>query len=167
MNNRHYELNLSDLIERFDHVAVAVRSIADSARLIAIMGGQLTNAGVSANGAFQWAQYALAGGTKLELIQPLDGAGADHFLVRFLATRGEGLHHVTLKVTDLEEAIQRCEEMQLTITGVDLSKNGWKEAFVHPKTANGVLVQLAEWVDTQDQSSDLQKARKDGIDPYA
>jgi len=67
--------------------------------------------------------------------------------VRFLATNGEGIHHLTLKVTDIEEAITRASALELDVVGIDLSNDGWKEAFVHPKSASGVLVQLAEWTD--------------------
>ena len=156
---------LADLIERLDHVAVGVRSIADSAPLIAVMGGRLIDGGDNTAGNFRWVQFELPDGAKLELLEPFDDAEPDHFLIRFLDLKGEGLHHVTLKVTDLGEAIRRCEEMELRIVGVDRRRN-WKEAFVHPKSASGVLVQLAEWTDKGARDIDLAQVLEGVPDRY-
>lgn len=142
---------LGDLVERFDHLCVAVHSIAGAASLVRLMGGALVDGGDSPKGRFRWVQFCLPGGSKLEMIEPLPDAGPENFLVRFLKTGGEGLHHVTLKVTDLTAAIARAGELGFDVVGVDTSGSNWKEAFVHPKTANGVLVQLAQWDDLPDR----------------
>jgi methylmalonyl-CoA epimerase len=141
------EPGLGDLIERFDHLAVAVHDIDRALPLVRLLGGSLLDAGDSTPNAFRWAQFRLPGDVKLELIQPLSGAGDDHFLVRFLARRGEGLHHVTVKVASLDEAMARCEALGYRVVDADRSQSNWKEAFVHPRSASGVLVQLAEWND--------------------
>lgn len=92
-------------------------------------------------------QFDLPGPSKLELIEPLDPDDPNNFLVRFLETSGEGIHHVTLKVTDIQTAIARAIELGMAVVGVNVGHESWKEAFVHPRSANGVLVQLAEWTD--------------------
>ena len=135
-----------DLVERFDHVSVAVNDIAAALPLVELMGGRYRDGGDSAAG-FRWAQFRLPTAGKLELIQPLDPEDAGHFLVRFLQSRGEGVHHLTFKVTDLAAAVARAEALGLEVVSIDTSHGAWKEAFVHPRSANGVLVQLAEWVD--------------------
>ena len=140
-------VELGDIVERFDHVSVGVRSIGTAESLVALLGGSFRDGGDSIVGRFRWAQFDLPGPSKLELIEPLDPDDQDNFLVRFLATNGEGIHHVTLKVTDIEDAIQRAIELGMTVVGVNLSNAAWKEAFIHPRAANGVLVQLAEWTD--------------------
>ena len=63
---------------------------------------------------------------------------------RFVAARGAGPHHVTFKVPDLHAALERARGLGYEPVGVDESSPAWKEAFLHPKQAQGILVQLAE-----------------------
>jgi methylmalonyl-CoA/ethylmalonyl-CoA epimerase len=140
--------DLAEVVERFDHVCVAVHFIAASLPLIRLMGGGFRDAGIRSDAGFRWAQFDIPGGAKLELIEPIDPADGDNFLVRFLAHHGEGLHHVTLKVRDIDEALHLATQVGLDVVGVDRSREHWKEAFVHPRSASGVLVQLAEWTDS-------------------
>ncbi|GMQ98242.1 MAG: methylmalonyl-CoA epimerase [Acidimicrobiia bacterium] len=131
-------------IEAFDHVSVAVKDIETSQPLISLIGGQRIAGGESRRGGFAWAQFSLPGGGKLELIEPVD-ADPENFLRRFINTRGEGLHHLTFKVHKLDEAVAAARRLGFTITGFDDSHPAWKEAFVHPRSAHGVLIQLAEF----------------------
>jgi len=139
--------DLADIVERFDHVCVAVHRIATSLPLIRLMQGGFRDAGVRHDAGFRWAQFDLPGSTKIELIEPIDVTDTGNFLVRFLESHGEGLHHVTLKVHDLDQAVEHAKQVGLNPVAVDRSRENWKEAFVHPRLANGVLVQLAEWTD--------------------
>lgn len=140
-------VDLGDIVERFDHVSVGVADIRRALPLVAMMNGQFRDGGDSQSGGFRGVQFDLPGSGKMELITPLDSADTDNFLVRFLDTKGEGIHHITLQVTDIETAVRRAEALNLDVVGIDLSNPGWKEAFIHPKSANGVLVQIAEWSD--------------------
>lgn len=140
------ERDLGDVIERFDHVSVAVYDIATAAPLAALMGGTFFDGGLNHVGDFVWAQWELPLG-KLEMIEPLDADDGENFLARFLRERGEGVHHLTFKVTDIEAAVERARGLGFDVVGVDVSYDPWKEAFVHPKDAHGVLIQLAEWTD--------------------
>ncbi|MFQ5555345.1 MAG: VOC family protein [Acidimicrobiia bacterium] len=142
--------SLADIIERFDHVSIAVHDLAAALSLPRLMGGEFLDGGDIPSAGFKWVQFTLPGDAKLELIQPLPGAGPDNFLVRFLEAKGEGVHHVTLKVSNLLEAVSRAEAMGFTVVGVDASHRSWKQAFVHPKTAAGVVVQFAQWTDSVD-----------------
>ena len=69
---------------------------------------------------------------------------AEGFVSRFLERRGEGVHHVTLKVERIEDQIERLQRAGLALTLVNVSNPGWKEAFIHPRDAHGVLIQIAE-----------------------
>jgi methylmalonyl-CoA epimerase len=135
---------LSSVIERFDHVSMAVHDIDAAAPLITLLGGKYFDGGTGPWEDFSWAQYDLPGWGRLELIAPLD-PDPDHFIRRFLAERGEGLHHLTFKVYDINEAVERATEMGFTVTGFDDRLDDWKEAFVHPRSSHGVLIQLAEF----------------------
>jgi methylmalonyl-CoA/ethylmalonyl-CoA epimerase len=137
---------LSDLIERLDHFSIAVRDIDATASLVALMGGTPYESGLNHGGDFLWAQYQLPGG-RLEFIAAVDQTDESHFINIFTATRGEGLHHLTFKVTDIKAAADRAAALGFSVFGFDDSQAGWKEAFVHPKSAHGVLIQLAEFTD--------------------
>ncbi len=130
-----------DLIERFDHVAIAVPAIEDGLAMIGGLGGQYFAGTDQLGSRFRWVQFVLADNSKLELIAPLQG---DSFVQRFLDERGPGLHHLTYKVKDAAEAARRAEHAGYRILGPNLSPI-WSEFFIHPANPLGTLVQLAEW----------------------
>jgi hypothetical protein len=78
----------------------------------------------------------------LELIHSPD---PDNFINRFIEKRGEGVHHVTLKVESLDEAVEHCRRQGIEPFDINVSDPLWKEAFIHPRDALGVLIQLAEF----------------------
>ncbi len=138
---------LNDVVERFDHVSMAVSGFDAAEGLIALIGGRRFDGGYEPGTDFHWVQYDLPHWGRLELIRT-DSPDPDHFINRFLATRGEGLHHLTFKVTDLGVAVARATELGFEVVGMDEGNPEWKEAFIHPRSAHGVLIQLAEFPDT-------------------
>jgi hypothetical protein len=125
---------------RFDHLAIALPRMADApAVLVGELGG--TPAGGGANRTFTFGQWRFAGGGRIEIIEPTT---ADGFLSRFLARHGPGIHHVTFTVPNLREVCDRAGRHGYAIVGYDDSGPDWKEAFLHPREAQGIVVQLAE-----------------------
>lgn len=125
---------------QFDHVAIAVPRLSDAqAVLVGELGGEPTF-GAQA-GAFRFWHWRYEGGGRLEVLEP---AGPNGFLHRFLAERGPGIHHVTFTVPSLVEACDRARSHGYSIVGYDDSDPEWKEAFLHPKQALGIVVQFAE-----------------------
>jgi methylmalonyl-CoA epimerase len=123
----------------FDHVAIAVRRILDAEPFLRdLLGGALGEGG-SGNG-FTFQQYVFPGGV-VELLEP---KGEDSFLIRFLRDRGEGLHHITFKVSDLRAWAGRLRAAGYRVVGENYDNPAWRELFVHPKSGHGVLIQLAE-----------------------
>lgn len=123
-----------------DHIAIALPRIADApAALVGVLGGLPDKSWPS--GAFRWATWTFAAAAAIEILEPM---GTDGFLHRFLAAHGRGVHHVTFRVPDLAEACRRAEAAGYDIVGRDESNRSWKEAFLHPKQALGIVVQLAE-----------------------
>ena len=125
-----------------DHVAIALR---DRAPFWPVFAGDLGGRWVGASetlGGFAFAQLRYANGMKVEAIEPFPSE-ADNFLVRFLASSGPGPHHLTFKVPDLEQMLGRAGSAGYEPTGVELTGEHWKEGFLHPRQATGVLVQLA------------------------
>ena len=79
----------------------------------------------------------------VELIRPID---ADGPIARYLAKRGEGLHHVAYAVPDLPAALTRLAEVGLRLidTVPRTGAHGWRIAFVHPESCGGALTELVE-----------------------
>jgi methylmalonyl-CoA/ethylmalonyl-CoA epimerase len=126
---------------RLDHVAIGVPDAAAAPPfLVGVLGGRRHDAGPGLG--FRWWQWRFAGGGVIEVLEPDGPPGG--FLHRFLAARGPGVHHVTFKVPDLHAAAQRARERGFEIVGFSDAFAGWKEAFLHPKQAQGIVVQLAE-----------------------
>ncbi len=138
---------LTTHVERLDHLALAVHDVRQVLPLLELLGATYRTGGHHGTQHFRWVQFDLPTGPKIELLEPLDPSAADHFLVRFLETRGEGPHHVTFKVDDIAAAVETAAALGYEIVGRDFSSEHWKEAFIHPKSAHGLLIQLAQWDD--------------------
>jgi methylmalonyl-CoA/ethylmalonyl-CoA epimerase len=126
---------------RLDHVAVAVPALAEvTDLLVGDLGGIPAEGGPGLG--FTGAQWRFLNGAKLEVLEPAgDPSG---FLHRFLEQRGRGVHHVTFGVPHLADAAQRARVAGRTVVGYEDSLPAWKEAFLHPKSAHGLVIQLAE-----------------------
>src|SRR6202521_2989445 len=124
----------------FDHVAIGMAKMADAAPFLSGALGGIPDSG-HPNGAFTWGTYRFEGGGSIEILEP---RGASGFLNRFLAERGPGIHHVTFKVPSLDQVSARAEKAGYDVVGRDDSDVTWKEAFLHPKQALGIVVQFAE-----------------------
>jgi catechol 2,3-dioxygenase-like lactoylglutathione lyase family enzyme len=125
-----------------DHIAVAVERWTDAwPRYVNQLGGQWYSGGV--NVGFSPAQLSFANGAKVEVLQPWEPE-ANPFLRRFLDHNGPGPHHLTFKVPDIEDALGRVRGAGFEPVGVRLEDPQWREAFLHPRQAFGVVVQVAQ-----------------------
>ncbi|HET9731074.1 MAG TPA: VOC family protein [Acidimicrobiales bacterium] len=125
-----------------DHLAVAAehQSLVWP-RYVGDLGGSWVAGGATVG--FDSAQVRFANGMKLEALHPY-AVERNDFLRRFLDRSGPGPHHMTFKVPDLGAALEDVERAGWQPVNVDMSDPGWKEAFLHPKQACGVVVQLAQ-----------------------
>ena len=135
-----------------DHVAVAVERQAVAWPRY---GGDLPSTWLGGGGTpgFWSAQVRYANGMKVEVLEPYLPEQND-FLRRFLDRNGPGPHHLTFKVKDIVGAIAQAEEAGYRPVGVNLANDYWKEAFLHPKDAPGVVVQLAQQAEGDDWGDD-------------
>lgn len=124
-----------------DHVAIAVPRVAGALDwLVSKLGGKPFSAGPGLG--FKFWQFSFARDGRIEVLEP--AGPADGFLHRFLAARGAGIHHVTFKVPDLDAAATRAQRFGYDVVGRSELDPAWKEGFLHPKQAQGIVVQLAE-----------------------
>ena len=84
-----------------------------------------------------------AGRDYLELLTPLD---MESGVARFLAARGDGVHHVAYAVPDLAAALRRLEAAGYKLIDREprVGLHGWRVAFIHPRSCHGVLTELVE-----------------------
>lgn len=84
-----------------------------------------------------------AGEGEIELLRPL---GPETSVARFLEKRGEGLHHICLRVDDITAAMERLRVAGATLLSEEprVGADGTRYVFVHPKSAHGVLLELYE-----------------------
>ncbi len=88
------------------------------------------------------------GGFKMELLCPYDSSSV---IAKFLENRGEGVHHISFEVEDLDAAIAELKDKGIGIAyrhryapHVNFEGFHWEEAFIHPKDAFGVLIHIAQ-----------------------
>ena len=145
---------LADLIEYFDHLAIGVHDLAPAAELFEMLGGTFLTGADNLKRGFRWIHYRLPGGAKIEALAPVS---EDCFLWRFLRSRGEGVHHLTFKVSSVSDAARRAEECGLKVVGLGVNPGVWSECFIYPSSAHGTLIQLADWPDDYAPSVSLEQ----------
>jgi methylmalonyl-CoA/ethylmalonyl-CoA epimerase len=125
-----------------DHVAVATERQKQAwPRYAGDLAGRWLGGGWTLG--FASAQVEYANGMKVEVLEPYEQEHND-FLRRFLDRNGPGPHHLTFKVKDIGAALEQAEAAGYSPVGVELRDPRWKEAFLHPKQACGVVIQLAQ-----------------------
>jgi len=127
-----------------DHVSVVVKNLDETIALYRdVLGFKLESVHVLTERKVRVAFFSTGGETNIELLEPI---GSDSPVARFLESRGEGIHHVAVKVNDIEAVLTELKSKGVTLID-DKPKagaEGAKIAFVHPKSTKGVLLELVE-----------------------
>ena len=130
------------MIERIDHVGIAVQSIDEALKLYQKLGLEVEGFEDIPSEGVRVAMIR-CGESRIEL---LEATTDDSPIARFLAKRGGGVHHICLATTDV-----RADQASLEAAGVQLLRpaptrgaGGCWVQFIHPKSAAGVLVELSE-----------------------
>ncbi|MDQ6696069.1 MAG: VOC family protein [Actinomycetota bacterium] len=125
-----------------DHIAIAAEHHSDVwPRYIGDLGAAWVAGGESFG--FSPAQVRFAGGMRLEVLEPF-AVERNDFLRRFLDRNGPGPHHLTFKLPDLDAAIDGARAIGIEPVAIERTDPSWQEAFLHPKQAHGIVVQLAQ-----------------------
>lgn len=125
----------------FDHVALGAHRISDTTEfIVGELGGE---SGFGApTGPYGFWHWDFPDHGRIEVIEPDGPPGG--FVHRFLESQGPGIHHVTFKVPSLRAKCERAEALGYDVVGLDESNAGWSEAFLHPKQAMGIVVQMVQ-----------------------
>ncbi len=125
-----------------DHLGIAVKSLASAKGLYEKLG--MT---VSPEETVEQEKVRLvmipAGDSRLELLEP---TSEDSTIAKFIAKRGEGLHHVCMRVPDLPKAVNDLKQsgVRLVSEQIKVGAGGHRYVFVHPASTGGVLLELVE-----------------------
>ncbi|MGD0570656.1 MAG: methylmalonyl-CoA epimerase [Candidatus Sulfotelmatobacter sp.] len=127
---------------RIDHIGIAVKSLSAAKSIYEKLG-----LSVSAEETVEQEQVRVVmvpvGESRLEL---LEATSENSTIAKFIAKRGEGLHHVCLRVPDLPAAVARLKKdgVRLVSEEIKTGAGGHKYVFVHPSSADGVLLELVQ-----------------------
>ena len=132
------------MISRIDHVSIAVKDQKKAEHFFHDILGAIAGAGASdPTTKFFWQLFSLGDLSRLEIISP---TGEGSFLDGFLEDREGGVHHITLQTPDIRKAMVHLEAQAIPFFGYNEYPGGvWKEIFIHPRHAFGVLIQIAEF----------------------
>lgn len=130
------------VFKRLDHVSIGVKDIEKAKALFTdILGGEeLKDQGTSSDG-FDWYTFNL-GGKKVELVAPhKPGEGG---VGRYIETHGEGFHHISISVENMDDTIAYLETKGVRVLGVNKESETFKHFYLHPKDTFGALIQVFE-----------------------
>ena len=130
-------------MEKLEHIGIAVKDIKDANKLFARLLGtehykieEVASEGVRTS-------FFNVGGVKIEL---LEATHADSPIARFIDKKGEGIHHLAFEVTDIYESLKKYTDLGFQLINPEPKKGADNKLifFLHPKSANGVLIELCQ-----------------------
>ena len=139
--------NSDKKILRIDHVSLAVNEFEKAVEFFSKILGATSQSNGAEGGALEyyWEIFALGDLSRFEIIKKTVENGS--FLDNFLEGKKDGgVHHLTLQTPDIEMTKKSLEDNNIPYFGYRDTGNNWKEVFIHPKHAFGVLLQIAEFV---------------------
>jgi len=130
------------MLKKIDHIGIVVRSIEEALKVYRdALGLPLAHVQEVPEQKVKIA-FLPVGDCEIELVEP---TAADSGVARFLEKRGEGLHHICFEVEDIEAALQDLAARGLRLIDKQPRQGAiGRVAFLHPKSAHGVLIELVE-----------------------
>ena len=127
---------------KLDHIGIAVRNIDDALAIYRTLGIDVQHVEDVPTQGVRTA-FLSVGDANLELLEPLSDAST---VAKFLEKRGEGIHHICLRVDDIESHLARLqsEGFRLINESPVPGAHGCRVAFLHPSAGHGVLIELSE-----------------------
>ncbi|UCE92891.1 MAG: methylmalonyl-CoA epimerase [Flavobacteriaceae bacterium] len=130
-------------MNKIEHIGIAVKNLKESNELFSKLLGAppyktevVESEGVATS-------FFKAGPNKIELLEGLNEASP---ISKFILKRGEGIHHIAMDVTDIYAEIERLKKEGFTVIHESPKKGADNKiiAFLHPKSSNGVLIELCQ-----------------------
>ena len=130
-------------MQKIEHLGIAVKNLEEAEKTYAKLLGSEPYKREAVESESVNTSFFRVGPSKIELLESTDEQGP---IGRFLAKRGEGIHHVAYEVVDIRAEMQRLKSEGFQLLNEEPKRgadNKWV-AFVHPKNAHGVLVELCQ-----------------------
>lgn len=130
-------------MNKIEHIGIAVKSLDDSNKLFAKLFGEthykieeVASEGVNTS-------FFKVGENKIEL---LEGTSDESPITKFISKKGEGIHHIAFDVNDIKAEIKRLKKEGFKVLNETPKKGADNKlvAFLHPKSSNGVLIELCQ-----------------------
>lgn len=131
------------MIEKIDHIGIAVRSIKKTSELFSkVLGLKVAGEEIVEEQKVKVAFLPL-GDSELELLESTSPEGP---IARFIEKKGEGIQHIAFRVDNIKKAVEKLkkEGVRLIDEKPRYGAGGAKIAFLHPKDTNGILIELSE-----------------------
>src|SRR5437764_8082382 len=128
---------------RLDHIGIATRALDDALKFWRdALGLEVIDTEEVSEQGVRVAMLPV-GEPRIELLEP---TGPDSPVAKFIEKRGQGIHHIAVRVDDIRATLQRLKEQgaRLIDESPRTGAGGCLVAFIHPSSANGVLVELVE-----------------------
>jgi methylmalonyl-CoA/ethylmalonyl-CoA epimerase len=131
------------MIEKIDHIGIAVRSIEKTSELLSNMLGLKVAGEENVEEQKVKVAFLPLGDSELELLESTSPEGP---IARFIEKKGEGIQHIAFRVDNIEKALEKLkkEGVRLIDEKPRYGAGGAKIAFLHPKSTNGILIELCE-----------------------
>ena len=131
------------MIKKIEHVGIAVKNLEKSKELFKKLLGQASYKTENVESENVTTSFFKIGEQKIELLK---STAENSSVSRFLDRRGEGMHHLALHVEDIPKEIQRLENEGFSFVSKTPTKGADNKmiVFLHPKTTNGVLIELCQ-----------------------
>jgi methylmalonyl-CoA/ethylmalonyl-CoA epimerase len=128
---------------RIDHIGIAVKNMADSNELFAKLLGEAHYKVENVESEKVATSFFRIGESKIELLEASDPESP---IAKFIEKRGEGIHHIAFEVADIHAEIERLEKEGFIPINREPKRGADNKlvAFLHPKSSNGVLVELCQ-----------------------
>jgi methylmalonyl-CoA/ethylmalonyl-CoA epimerase len=127
---------------KLDHIGIAVKSLDAAKTIYEDLGLHIEHVETVETQKVRTA-FLSVGDSNLELLEP---TSADSTIAKYIEKRGEGIHHICLRVENIEEHLARLKERgyRLINEAPVPGAHGCRVAFLHPAAGNGVLIELSE-----------------------
>lgn len=137
-------------MQKIEHLGIAVHNLGEAEKIYSKLLGAEPYKRESVESESVNTSFFRTGPSKIELLESTDPDGP---IARFLAKRGEGIHHIAFEVTDIRTEMERLRSEGFRILNETPKKgadNKWV-AFVHPKDSHGVLIELCQSIPESNQ----------------
>ncbi|WBX73973.1 methylmalonyl-CoA epimerase [Tenacibaculum pacificus] len=133
-------------MNNIEHIGIAVKDLEKSNELFASLFGKPHYKTEEVASEAVKTSFFKSGENKIEL---LEATNPESPIAKFIAKKGEGIHHIAFAVTDIKSEIKRLQKEGFTVLNKTPKKGADNKlvAFLHPKTTNGVLIELCQEIE--------------------